>query len=171
MTSFAAMDFETADFKQDSACSVGVVVVRGGQVAERFHSLIRPPRKRFVPMFVELHGITWDMVRSAPPFAGVWPELAPLLLGVDFVAAHNAPFDLSVLRACCLAAGIAPPGLTAHCTLKIGRRLWGQPKNRLPDLCQHLGIAFTQHHDALADAEACARIVLCALEAGWRPGS
>ncbi len=67
MTSFAAMDFETADFKQDSACSVGVVVVRGGQVAERFHSLIRPPRKRFVPMFVELHGITWDMVRSAPP--------------------------------------------------------------------------------------------------------
>jgi len=169
MPSFAAIDFETADYKQDSACSIGIVVVRSGSIAQRFHTLIRPPRKRFVPMFVELHGISWKMVQGERPFAEVWPELEPLLLGVDFVAAHNAPFDLAVLKACCLAAGIAPPALEARCTLKLGRKLWGQPKNRLPDLCQHLGIPFTKHHDALADAEACARIVLCAPQAGWLP--
>ena len=150
MTSFAAIDFETADYKQDSACSVGIVVVRSGRITKRFHSLIRPPRKQFVPDFVDLHGISWQMVREERTFAEVWPEFAPILLGVDFVAAHNANFDISVLNACCLAGGITP-----------------QPRNRLPDMCQHLGIPFSKHHDALADAEACARIVKCAFKEGW----
>ena len=167
MTSFAAIDFETADYKQDRACSVGIVVVRSGRISTRYHSLIRPPRKRFVPMFVDLHGISWEMVQEKKTFAEVWPEFAPILNSVDFVAAHNAPFDISVLNACCLAAGITPPGLEVCCTLKIGRQLWKQPKNALPDLCQHLGIPFSRHHDALADAEACAQIVKRAFKAGW----
>ena len=167
MTSFAAIDFETADYKQDSACSVGIVVVRSGRITKRFHSLIRPPRKQFVPDFVDLHGISWQMVREERTFAEVWPEFAPILLGVDFVAAHNANFDISVLNACCLAGGITPPSLEVCCTLKVGRELWGQPRNRLPDMCQHLGIPFSKHHDALADAEACARIVKCAFKEGW----
>lgn len=167
VVSFAAIDFETADYKQDSPCSVGLVVVRSGKIRQRFHSFIRPPRRRFVPRFVELHGISWDMVQDAKSFAELWPELSPILLGVDFVAAHNASFDMSVLKACCGAANITPPSLEVCCTVQVGRRLWKQPRNRLPDLCQHLGIAFSSHHNALADAEACARIVQCALKTGW----
>lgn len=169
MVSFAAIDFETADYQRDSACSVGLVVVRSGRISKRFHSLIRPPRKRFVPEFIDLHGISWDMVREAKTFAELWPEFSPIMLGVDFVAAHNASFDISVLKACCEAADITPPSLKVCCTVQVGRKLWKQPKNRLPDLCQHLGIPFTNHHDALADAEACARIVQHVLKAGWAP--
>ena len=97
--SFAAFDFETADYQRDSACSVGIVVVRSGKIRQRFHALVRPPRRYFIPQFVELHGITWEMVQHERTFAELWPELAPILLGVDFVAAHNAPFDISVLKA------------------------------------------------------------------------
>lgn len=167
--SFAALDFETADFKRDSACSVGIVVVRDGSIFKRYHSLIRPPRKQFVPWFVDLHGISWEMVQNERSFADLWPELSTILHGVDFMAAHNAPFDHSVLKACCQAAGITPPSLKVHCTVKVGRELWRLERNKLPDLCQHLGISLARHHDALADAEACAHIVLCALRDGWLP--
>ncbi len=142
MTSFAAIDFETADYQ-------------------------RPPRRYFVPDCVELHGINWDMVQHERIFAELWSEVAPILLEVDFVTAHNAPFDISVLNACCLAANITPPCLEVCCTVQLSRRLWGQPQNRLPDVCRHLGIPFTKHHDALADAEACAQIVQHAFKAGW----
>ena len=42
MTDFAALDFETANGERTSVCSVGVVVVRDGQVADTFYSLIQP---------------------------------------------------------------------------------------------------------------------------------
>lgn len=167
--SFVAIDFETADYKRDSACSMGLVVVRSGEVTQRFHSLIRPPRSHFVPMFVGIHGITWDMVRGERPFAEVWTEAEALLRGLDFLVAHNAPFDNSVLKACCLAAGLRPPELPFHCTVRASRELWRQPHNTLPDVCHLLDIPLENHHDALADAEACARIALHAIQAGWCP--
>lgn len=167
--SFAAIDFETADYQRDSACSIGIVVVRGSRVVNRIHHFIRPPRARFVPMFIALHGITWAKVRKEKTFAELWPELEPILLGVDFVAAHNAAFDLSVLNACCATADAPKPLLPACCTVRVARQLWDLPRHKLPDVCQHLGIPLPNHHDALADAEACARIVQHALKAGWAP--
>ena len=65
--SFAAIDFETADYGSDSACAVGVVSVKDGRIASRFHRLIRPPRDRFV--FTYIHGITWPQVCLEPSFA------------------------------------------------------------------------------------------------------
>ena len=70
--SFAAIDFETADAKRDSACAIGIVVVRAQKVAVRYQSLIRPPRKTFSPFCVGVHGITWGMVCNERPFAEVW---------------------------------------------------------------------------------------------------
>jgi DNA polymerase-3 subunit epsilon len=166
---FAAIDFETADAKRDSACAIGIVVVRAQKVAVRYQSLIRPPRKAFSPFCVGVHGITWDMVRNERPFADVWAEAAALLPGLDFLVAHNAPFDNSVLKACCQAADIEPPALPFHCTVRASRELWGQPHNRLPDVCRLLDIPLTNHHDALADAEACAQIAISAIRAGWTP--
>ena len=123
------------------------------------HRLIRPPRSDI--QFSYIHGITWDRVRNEPPFAQVWPQLAPVLEGADFLAAHNASFDRSVLRACCDRAGLEPPPIPFECTVKLARRAWGLRPAKLPDVCRHLGIGL-RHHDALSDAEACARIVLAA---------
>ena len=76
MSRFAAIDFETADNGRDAACSVAVVVAENGRIVQSVSRLIRPPRPRV--MFTEIHGLTWQDVKDAPTFAGVWPELAEL---------------------------------------------------------------------------------------------
>jgi DNA polymerase-3 subunit epsilon len=154
---FVAIDFETADYPADSACSVGLVRVEGGRVVAREHRLIRPPRPGF--SFTEIHGLRWEDVREAPRFRDVWKEMRPLLDGAGFLAAHNASFDSRVLRSCCETARLSPPGIDFVCTVALARRAWGIRPTKLPDVCRRLAIPL-RHHDALSDAEACARIVM-----------
>lgn len=154
---FVALDFETADRKRDSACSLALVRVEKNQIVRTESRLIRPPRKEFE--FTRIHGLTWEMVQDAPDFAAVWTELEPMLEGASFLVAHNASFDRSVLKACCEAAGLAPPALPFHCSVALARRRWSLRRARLPDVCAFLGIPL-RHHDATSDAQACARIVL-----------
>jgi len=157
---FAAIDFETADHGPDSACAVGLVRVEGLEVVARATLWIRPPRPRV--LFTHVHGLTWTMVKDAPPFADAWPLLAPLLEGASVLAAHNAPFDRRVLAACCAAAGLAAPALPFLCTVQLARRTWKQKPNDLPSVCRRLGIELS-HHDPASDAHACARIVIAAV--------
>ena len=154
---FTALDFETADDQRDSACAVALVRVEGSRIVARATRLVRPPRREF--LYTYIHGITWEDVRGEPDFGGVWPALAPLLEGADFLAAHNAPFDRSVLAACCAAAGIPAPALPFLCTVRLARRAWGIYPTRLPDVCGRLSIPL-RHHQADSDAGACAEIVL-----------
>jgi DNA polymerase-3 subunit epsilon len=157
-----AIDFETADHGRDSACAVALVRVEGGRIVQREERLICPPRREFV--FTYIHGITWQRVAREPRFGEVWRELAPVLAGAEFFAAHNAAFDRGVLAACCEAAGLPPPALPFECTVQLARRAWNIRPTRLPNVCAHLGIDL-RHHDAVSDAEACARIVIAAQEA------
>jgi DNA polymerase-3 subunit epsilon len=159
---FVAIDFETADTGQDSACAVGLVRVEGGAIVARISSLIRPPRTWFE--FTGIHGITWDDVRDHPTFRDLWPQLRPILDGVEFLAAHNASFDRAVMEACCRAAGLTPPALPFQCTVRVARRVWGIFPTKLPDVCRSLGIPL-RHHDPASDAEACARILIAAAAA------
>jgi DNA polymerase-3 subunit epsilon len=154
---FAAIDFETADYGRDSACALAVVVVEDGKIVHKGYNLLRPPRREFV--FSYLHGITWNDVQDEPDFKALWPKLKPLLKGLDFIAAHNASFDRSVLYACCENAAIKPPVVEFLCTMKLARRMWNLKPTKLPDVCKHLGITL-KHHDAASDALACAKIVL-----------
>ncbi len=100
---FVALDFETSDYPRDSACALGLVRVENHRIVRRTYHLIRPPRRRFA--FTYLHGITWEDVALQPTFAELWPSLTPFLHDVDFLAAHNASFDRSVLQRCCETAG------------------------------------------------------------------
>jgi DNA polymerase-3 subunit epsilon len=156
---FVAIDFETADHGPDSACAVGLARVEGLKVVHRETVLLRPPRRQF--LFTYIHGITWEMVAEAQPFAEVWPRLLPILDGAAFLAAHSAPFDRRVLGACCAAANLPMTTLPFVCTVQLARRRWGLKPNDLPSVCRRLGIGLV-HHDAGSDAEACARIVIAA---------
>ena len=166
LPSFVAIDFETADNGRDSACAVALVRVEDGQITDRRSSLIRPPRPDM--LHERIHGISWAMVEHERPFGKVWPELDPLLEGAAYLVAHNAPFDRSVLHACCRQAGLKPPDLKFQCTVQLARKTWQLPRVRLPDVCAHLNLPL-RHHDAGSDAEACARIMVAALRA--RPAS
>jgi DNA polymerase III subunit epsilon len=156
---FVALDFETADYTRDSACALGLVRVENHRIVQRTYYLIRPPRRRFV--FTYLHGITWEDVAGQPTFAELWPSLTPILEGVDFLAAHNASFDRSVLNRCCETAGLSPPALPFQCTVQLARQTWNIYPTKLNNVCDHLGITL-KHHFAASDAEACALIVIAA---------
>lgn len=156
---FVAIDFETADYRADSACAVGLVRVENWQVTARVSRLIRPPRPRI--QFTYIHGITWAQVCNEPPFATVWQEEQAILDGAGFFVAHNAGFDRGVLQACCLAARLPMPTMPFHCSMREARRRWNIHPTKLPNVCQRLGIEL-KHHDALSDAEAAARIIIAA---------
>ncbi len=156
---FVAIDFETADYGLDSACAVALVRVENDQIVAKTHAFIRPPRARF--NFTYIHGITWERVKTEPTFGEIWPTMAEYLHGVDHFVAHNAPFDKGVLQACCMVSGLVMPALPFRCTVKLARQTWKLPSNKLNLVCAHLQIPLN-HHDALSDAEACARIVLAA---------
>lgn len=157
--SFAAIDFETADDGRDSACSVALVKVIDMQIVERFHFLIRPPRHTF--KFTYLHGISWKDVAQESTFDKLWPNLVKIVNDVEFIAAHNASFDRSVLIACCQANNLSLPALNFLCTVQLAKSAWGLSSARLPNVCEFLGIPL-HHHKAESDAEACAKIVIAA---------
>jgi len=154
---FVAIDFETADYGPDSACSVGLVRVVDNQIIDRTHFFIRPPRRTFV--FTYLHGISWKHVANEPTFGELWQRLAEKIEGAEFLAAHNASFDRSVLMACCQVADFSPPVIPFQCTVRLARKTWNLRPANLPSVCAFLGIPL-KHHDAVSDAEACARIVI-----------
>lgn len=158
---FVAIDFETANRYRDSACAVGMVRVESGKIVHKEQRLIKPPRKYFE--FTYLHGITWDMVASEPDFQKVWPSLMNIFDGVDFIAAHNASFDRSVLNACCEKSNIKLPSIPFECTVSLAREKWGIYPTKLPNVCSYLNIPLN-HHEALSDAVACAKIVIAASE-------
>lgn len=154
---FVAIDFETASNDRNSACSVALVRVESGRIVHTSHRLIRPPARQF--LHTGIHGIAWKHVCGEPTFDHVWRDLASMLQGVAFLAAHNAPFDRSVLRACCRTYGFREPAVDWVDTVKVARQAWDLRPTRLPDVCEHLGLPLN-HHDALSDASACAQIVV-----------
>ncbi|RIX31407.1 exonuclease domain-containing protein [Amnibacterium setariae] len=158
---FAAIDFETAGPSAASACSVGVAVVEDGRVVDRVGWLIRPPAGHdvFSDWNIRIHGITPDRVVDA---AGWAEQLDDLLgaIGDRPVVAHNARFDMGVVRAACFASGVRTPPLDYFCSLRVARRTYALTSYRLPVAAMAAGFEDFAHHDALADAEACAAIVV-----------
>ena len=137
-----------------------------GRIVDRIYELIRPATREFV--FTDVHGLTWSDVCDAPVFDAIWPGIAARLGGVQFLAAHNAPFDRGVLNGCCAAYGLPPVRHPFVCTVRVAREVWNIRPTRLPDVCARLRISL-RHHHAESDAEACARIVIAAAAAGWSP--
>jgi DNA polymerase-3 subunit epsilon len=161
---FVAIDFETAKYSRESACSVGLVRFTDGKEADTFYSLIRPPILYIRPDFTEIHGLTVDDVRDAPSFPDLWESQMLPFIGNLPLAAHNAHFDMGVLRAVLQWYELSVPRLRYFDTLALSRRIW-------PELESHaltsLGKAFNINynaHNALDDARVCGNIVLLAAE-------
>ena len=163
---FVAFDFETANENISSACALGLVTVRDGEIRERFSCLIRPVPFFFRPFNVRLHGISASDVIFEPDFKEIWPRLKTYFEG-RLIIAHNAAFDIAVLRSLLRLFNLRSPASTYFCTVRIARKAWpGLPSYRLNALAREFGISF-RHHDAVEDARACAEI---ARRAGERMG-
>lgn len=159
MTDFAAIDFETANEQRCSVCSVGVVVVRGGEVVDSFYSLIHPEPEYYQWFCRQVHGLGPEDTEDAPVFPSVWEKIAPMIEGLPLVA-HNARFDEACLREVFRVYQMDYPDYQFFDTLTASRRHFGYnlPNHQLQTVAAACGYHLAQHHHALADAEACAAI-------------
>jgi DNA polymerase-3 subunit epsilon len=162
---FTAIDFETANGSAASACSVGLVKVRDGQVVDRIGWHIRPPagHDHFVDWNVRIHGITPDMVVDAPSWVEQLADLVAFA-GDDHLVAHNAGFDMGVIKSACAATGVAVPVYSYLCSLQLARKTYHLDSYRLPAVALAAGFEDFPHHDAVADSEACAAIIIHAAD-------
>ncbi|MGO1735200.1 MAG: 3'-5' exonuclease [Leucobacter sp.] len=158
---FTAIDFETANSHAASACSVGLAKVRDGVVVERANWLIRPPESRneFQPFNIKIHGITPEMVADAREWGAQLDDLRSFI-GADIAVAHNAGFDMGVIRGACAETITPTPKLRYICSVLVSRKTYDIPSHRLPLAAEAAGFGEFAHHDALADAEACAAIIV-----------
>jgi DNA polymerase-3 subunit epsilon len=156
---FTALDFETANNARESACEIGLSRVENGKVVETKSWLVKPVGP-FLPWNVRIHGIRPDHVATAPNFAELWQEIAPWVQDQVLVA-HNASFDITVLRDSCLHYGIPVPNLRFFCSLQVAKATWHElPSYKLGGIAHSHGIEPMNFHRAGDDAETCARIVI-----------
>lgn len=156
---FVALDFETANRSPASACALGLVTVVGGRLVDEASWLIQPQPLAFDPAHTQLHGIDAQRVRQAPRWEELWPEIKPYLDGQVWVA-HNASFDMRVLAAQLVQAGLEPPRGGYLCSWRLARwALPGLDSYSLGCLAQHFDWEH-RHHDALSDARLCALLTL-----------
>jgi len=163
MINFIAIDFETANSKRESACSIGAVVVEDSSITHKFYSLIKPHKTHnyFDLMNVSIHGIREDDVESSPEFDEVWSQIIPLIeKGNHTIVAHYASFDCSVIRHTASLYDFNIPSSLILCSYAVSKTAWPDLMSySLPVVAEHQGFTFDHHH-AQADAEASARIIL-----------
>ena len=160
MLDFVALDFETANKYKNSACSLAVITVENGQITKKAYSLIKPPFMSFDPECIEIHGIEPKEVLHEKTFDQLWPAIYENHLKGKIMIAHNAKFDMNVLRATLDYYNIPWPELDYACTVKISRAVWPDLVNhKLNTMAAYLGVEFN-HHYALDDAETCAKVAI-----------
>lgn len=156
---FTAIDFETATGHHP--CSVGIVTVENGIIVDEFVSLIKPPNNEYNPFTIRVHGIYPKDTLNAKSFFQVYPEIEKRLKN-KVVVAHNESFDRNVLMKSMLLHGLNYGDLNIapkwECTVKIYKAKGLKP-TKLGDCCREMKIHLN-HHEALSDARACAKLYM-----------
>ena len=161
----ASIDFETANHSAVSMCAASVAIFQDGELVESPYWLVKPPKGHgfFLPDWTEdIHGLSWFDVHDAPEFSTIATELLERLTKADIVVAHNAPFDMRVLKQTLGHFNLPSPDFQYLCTCRLAKRVWPELTNhQLNTVAAHIGHEF-RHHHAQSDAEA-AGIALLAM--------
>ena len=145
-------DIETTGLKvtQEAITEIGAVRLRNGEIVETFQTFVDPER-RLTPEIIGLTGITDDMLRGAPKLKDALTAFLAFA-GNAPLAAHNAEFDISFIRAGCQKCGI-PFEPTYIDTLILAQNLLpGLGKYKLDIVADHLQLPQFNHHRASDDA-------------------
>lgn len=162
----ASIDFETANHSRASMCAASVAVFEDGVLVESPYWLVKPPKGHgwFLEEWTEeIHGISHLDVLHAPEFPQIAAEFLERLTSADIVIAHNARFDMDVLKQTLDHFHLPKPRFSHLCTCTLARRVWPELSNhRLNTIAAHIGHEF-QHHHAQADAVAAGHVMLAAM--------
>jgi len=161
--SFVAFDFETANSSRASACSLGMTKVLDGKIVDYMYEIFRPPEgfDSFEGRNIAIHGIRPEDVKGKKRFIEVWPEFHAFINELPVVA-HNASFDISVLRAALSASDFLWPELEYACTYVVSKNLFNMARHKLPDVARAANVNWNdaEHHNALFDSRICAEIII-----------
>ena len=159
MNNFTAIDFETANEQPSSVCSVGVVVVRNGEISDTIYRLIKPEPEYYLFRNTQIHGLSMRDTEDAKVFSHVWKEIMPGIEGLPLVA-HNSAFDEGCLKAAFFTYCMDYPDYEFHCTYRAALKYFRKklPDHKLPTVAAACGYDLKNHHNALDDALACAAI-------------
>ena len=158
MGRYVVFDVETPNTQNSRMSAIGISVVEDGSIVDSFFSYVNPEQP-FESFNVQLTGIDENTVANAPTFPELWERIKPLMES-GMLVAHNAKFDLSVLKECLSAYGISwKPSAQAICTVLIGRSVLPDISHKLNNMCSYYGICL-DHHRADSDSHACAEILL-----------
>ncbi|MGU3218873.1 exonuclease domain-containing protein [Staphylococcus aureus] len=146
---FVALDFETANGKRTSICSVGMV--------KRNISYSCESASYFSQQNIKVHGIQPEDVENARTFDYVFPYMMQFIADLPVVA-HNAAFDMNVLHQSIQNIGLPTPNLTYFCSYQLAKRTVVSYRYGLKHMMEFYQLDFHGHHDALNDAKACAMI-------------
>ena len=163
---FIAIDFETATAKFSSACSLGMVFVKDNQIIDEKYYLIQPPGMFMDHSNTMIHGLTVDVLKDAPTFDQVWIEIQHYFHDEHLITAHNAQFDMNVLRNTLSEYNINPPEFNYFCSIPFSTRACrGEGLgNSLKNRAEYFGIDMGEHHNALSDARTCTNLILKCIE-------
>ncbi|MDR2684832.1 MAG: 3'-5' exoribonuclease [Prevotellaceae bacterium] len=161
---FVAIDFETATEQRSSVCEIGLAFVENGEITDRRSWLVKPKNNNYCLFNISIHGITPEQTANSPEFNTVWEEIR-LLIDGKTVVAHNAAFDMYVLRDTLDLYDLEYPNINTFCSCTLAKRTFlGLISYSLSPLCNYLGIALNNHHRAEDDACACAEACLKCFE-------
>ena len=158
--SFVAIDFETATRNGNSICQVGIANVEKGEIVSTSVYLVQPPGNEYEQRNISIHGITPDDTADCEDFAAQWRLICDNM-ECKIAVTHNSSFDMTVLRKTLDYYQLDYPAMPFFCSLQLARKVITECMNyQLPTLCETLGIPFEHHHNAKADAVACAEVFL-----------
>jgi DNA polymerase-3 subunit epsilon len=162
---FITIDFETANAERSSPCEIGLTFVQDYKITETKSWLIKPKQyPRFDSFNVHLHGIRPEDVANCNEFNLLWDKELKHLIEGKFLIAHNAGFDMSVLRNTLQVYQIPFPKIQYTCSYIFSKRVWEKMLSYdLKSLCNHNGIEL-KHHRAGEDSRACAELCIKAFD-------
>ena len=164
MSRFVVFDVETPNRYNNRMSAIGIAVVEDGMIVNEYYSLV-DPEQPFDYFNTRLTGISEETVMGAPTFPELWARIEPLFSS-GLLVAHNAVFDMGVLKKCLRDYRIDwKPYARYVCTVQMGRRLLPGVRHNLQMLSDYYGIALN-HHQASSDSHACAEILLRYIDAG-----
>lgn len=160
MKNFVALDFETANHNRSSVCSIGMVVVDNGIIIDTYYSLIKPFPNYYNSLNTSVHQLTFLDTFDAKPFHELWDDISRKI-GDKPIVAHNVSFDKSCLLAVLDSYSLTMPSNRFYCTYKKSKEVVPNlPSYKLINVAAYFGHELSNHHHALADAEACAHIAM-----------
>lgn len=160
MKTFVALDFETANQHRTSVCSIGLVFVENGLIVDKYYELIKPVPNFYSYHNTQVHGLSEIDTENAIEFSEIWRNLSRQIQNMPLVA-HNSVFDESCLKAVLQNYNLPVHQNSFFCTYRQSKKMFPNlPNHKLPTVSKYLGFNLNSHHNALADAEACAHIAM-----------